>query len=400
MPSYKILNFSSKNFRNIEFQNIEFSSKLNLIIGKNGNGKTNLLEGIHLLGSKKSFRKNNTFPQFLKVNGENSNIYILSIIKEESSDRKIPFNCQIDSNGFNFSFDGKIVKKIPLIITMYISPFDAHLFYLIPKVRRDFFDHYLGILNSEYKKILSKYFSLIKIRNKLISSSRAARSVKDIKGNFSNLTKQINAVDKELSRYIPIIIRERELFLSNLKTIYPQVAKDIFANDVDINIILDSKFKSLSEEEVFKFMQDNLNEDIKLGITKYSVHRDNYLISFNGLNCEGFASTGQQKLCYLSTLFAYIELFKNKFSIGPILLLDDVATELDKQKLNGLVKYLSNGNFQVFITTTDENFENMLFKETTLFNNTNACTSHQNLHFPIKKFKLEAGYMSLMTELV
>ncbi|MBF0363565.1 MAG: DNA replication and repair protein RecF [Oligoflexia bacterium] len=382
MGSYKILKFRVKNFRNLEAQNLEFSSKINLIIGNNGNGKTNLLEAIHLLASKKSFRKNCTYSHFSSVNGtqdgDNSRIYFFSLLKEDVCDIQTQFNCQIDieKTERTYSLNGKIVKKAPNIITLYVSPFDAHLFYLIPKVRRDFFDHYLGILNSEYKRGLSKYFSLIKNRNRLIAL---------MKSRAGDNNKQIIAVDRELAKYIPEIVRERELFLKNLKTIYTKVAKDIFANDVDINIILDSKFKSKEEDEVFELMQENLLEDMRSGITRNCIHRDNYSISFNGLSSEGFASTGQQRLCYLSLLFAYIELFRGKFLASPILLLDDISTELDKAKLNGLIKYLINGNSQAFITTTNENFGYHLEKSESQIS---------------KKFKLEAGHVSLVNELV
>ncbi len=130
----------------------------------------------------------------------------------------------------------------------------------------------------------------------------------------------------------------------------------------DLELRLDSKFANATQEEIKNFYRENLQKDDIIGRTSYGIHRDDYVFLFDGFNSFDFCSLGQQKMSYLSLIFAYIELFRYKFSSYPIVLIDDVSGELDSRRWRNLIDYLEAKNFQVMITTANENFKRELEK--------------------------------------
>ena len=115
-------------------------------------------------------------------------------------------------------------------------------------------------------------------------------------------------------------------------------------------------------KKIFDFYRHQEANDIKTHITQVGIHRDDFIFSFDGLNAFEFCSLGQQKMAFLSLIFAYIELFRYKFSSYPIVLIDDVSGELDSQRWKNLIQYLETKSFQVLITTANENFGKELEK--------------------------------------
>ena len=136
-----------------------------------------------------------------------------------------------------------------------------------------------------------------------------------------------------------------------------------------MKIVLNSKFKNLSIEEIKSFYENSLEKDEIIQKTQYGIHRDDYTFHFDGFNSFEYCSLGQQKMSFLSLIFAYIELFRYKFNSYPIVLIDDVSGELDGRRWKNLINYLIKKNFQVMITTANENFRKELesIKESTKF---------------------------------
>jgi DNA replication and repair protein RecF len=129
-----------------------------------------------------------------------------------------------------------------------------------------------------------------------------------------------------------------------------------------LELTLDSVFVHWDKKKIFDFYRHQENVDLKAGVTQVGIHRDDFIFSFDGLNAFEFCSLGQQKMAFLSLIFAYIELFRYKFTSYPIVLIDDVSGELDSQRWKNLVQYLETKNFQVLITTANENFGKELEK--------------------------------------
>ncbi|MDH5581206.1 MAG: hypothetical protein OEY33_04820, partial [Bdellovibrionales bacterium] len=134
-----------------------------------------------------------------------------------------------------------------------------------------------------------------------------------------------------------------------------QTFKKIFSEEHHLQAQLQSRCLNLTEQQIYNAYRNNTEKDIERRITTYGVHKDDYALLFDGFDSIEYCSLGQQKMAYLSLLFAYIGLFRYKFNSYPIVLIDDVSGELDKQRWRKLVQYLKSQDFQVLITTANEN---------------------------------------------
>jgi DNA replication and repair protein RecF len=149
-------------------------------------------------------------------------------------------------------------------------------------------------------------------------------------------------------------------FLKEIEPFIADTFQQIFSEKHKLQISLDSRIINLSAISVQKIFLNNLETDCERGHTSYGPHKDDYVLLFDGLNSYDFCSLGQQKMSYLSLLFAYIELFRYKYTSYPIVLIDDVSGELDQHRWRRLVEYLEKREFQVLITTANEKFKEEL----------------------------------------
>lgn len=348
MPHLAIHHFQTQNFRNLDSETISFGPKINCIIGDNGNGKTNLLEALYSVGHRKSFRKNCTFPQILSFDGEKLEIYFRLLLNHPEERELVQFSCSWKENEFVSYRNGLLFKKRVPLNFVFMGPFDAHSFYHTPKFRRDWFDHHISLTDASYTSLLAHYQRSLRQRNELL-----------LKRPYHFLP-QIKAIDEKLSELIPIIVDKRLSFLRQLENFYPQLFKQIFAEEFDLSLTLTTLIKEKSRDFVFRLLQDNIGQDLTRGQTGYGIHKDNYELFLNGLPVLDYASVGQQKVIYLSLLFAYVEFFRYKFSFYPIILIDDMSSELDENRWQRLLAFLGEKDFQIFITTANENLRKKL----------------------------------------
>lgn len=349
MEFYKLEKLQVENFRNIRNEPVSFSKGINCIFGENGNGKTNLLEAVYFLATKKSFRKNTSFPQIISVESEKAEILFNSVFATENNHR-ISLGGKVTPKEFTWSLNGKAVKTKPKVASVFINPFDSYVFHTIPSFRRNWIDQYLSLISKEYKDAFSKYGQALKFRNNLLGKKP------------SQHLQQVEAIDGQLSHYSKICTDLRLEFIDQLKPYCKMTFKLIFEESHDLDIRLESRFANSTQEEIRQFYRESLEKDDILGRTSYGIHRDDYTFFFDGFNSFEFCSLGQQKMSYLSLIFAYIELFRYKFSSYPIVLIDDVSGELDSRRWRNLIEYLEAKNFQVMITTANENFKQELEK--------------------------------------
>src|SRR3989339_567253 len=303
MGEYKIQNLITRNFRNLHPVNINFSERINCIFGDNGNGKTNILEAIYFLINKKSFRKNNAFPQILSIDSEKSQIIISALFSKNNSE-KISVSVKMECEENLWSINGKVKKTDEEIGVVFVNPFDSYNFYNQSSFRRNWFDANISQLNTEYKNGLKRYQKALKFRNILLAKRP------------NKLVEQIAAIDVEIGILSEMICKKRVDFI----------------------------------------------KDLKNGRTISGIHLDDYIILFNQMNSYEYCSLGQQKMSYLGLLFAYIELFRYKYGSYPIVLIDDISGELDRYRWSRFIKFLEKGKFQVLITTANENFKDELDK--------------------------------------
>ncbi len=348
MNQLKLQKLQVTNFRNLQSDVVNFSPGINCIFGKNGNGKTNLLEALFYLIHRKSFRKNTGFPQFLSLDGENPEVVINSLFSDIQADEKISFTGKIERNGPQWSLNGKTTKKKLSVETIFINPFDSYSFHQQASERRAWVDHHLAVLNLEYKKNLSKFNQVLRLRNTLLS--KRPTGFKD----------QILALDEQFALYSESIVKFREAFISELNPFCFHSFQEVFSEEHLLKITMKSSFAKQNREQIRDFYAKNIAKDEAIGHTHYGIHRDDFIMLFDEKNAFEFCSLGQQKMAYLSLIFAYIELFRYKFKAYPIVLIDDVSGELDSQRWSKLVEYLNKQNFQVLITTANEGFRDEL----------------------------------------
>ncbi len=349
MSELKVSRMQVTNFRNLQPDIINFSQGINCIFGQNGNGKTNLLEALYVLTQRKSFRKNTSFPQYLSIDGDSTEIIINSLFLDENGD-KLSLSTKLQNGSSTWSINGKPTKKRLEATSIFINPFDSYTFHNSASFRRHWVDHHLGLINKLYAKNWAKFQHILRNRNALLSQRK------------NGFKEQILALDEQLVQYSLFITKERESFISDLRDYCSFTFNQIFSQEHFLDIKLSTRFSGQNEAFIWEFYRQNQEKDEAIGHTSYGIHKDDYQFFFDGMNAYEYCSLGQQKMSYLSLIFAYIELFRYKFKAYPIVLIDDVSGELDTRRWANLIEYLQTKKFQVLITTANESFKDELHK--------------------------------------
>lgn len=344
----KIKKLQVTNFRNLEPQIISFSPKINCILGENGNGKTNILEALYVLNYRKSFRKNTSFPQYLGIDGDKAEIYFNSVF--ENNSEVLSYSGKMDINGSSWFLNNKATKRKPGAEIVFINPFDSYSFNNLSVFRRKWFDDHIMMVDKEYKQTLAKYSSALKFRNTLLSKKP------------TNFLAQVKVIDKQMADYSFLLLKKRIEFVKELIPLCEEIYKTIFSEQHELKINIESRLIGMNPDNIFDYMQSRLEKDVIVGHTTYQIHKDDYTLLFDGMNSYEFCSLGQQKMSYLSLLFAYIELFRVRFHTFPIVLMDDVSGELDRVRWSRLISYLETSEFQILITTANDKFKEELEK--------------------------------------
>lgn len=335
------------NFRNYKDLNIFFSPNINIIYGDNGQGKTNLLESIYVLGITKSHR---SFIDNHLINHQASFARISGVIDNESISSQL--EVIIESQRKTLKKDGNIVKSTSEYINqmniIIFYPEDLELIKGSPESRRKYLNVQLSQIHKNYLNILNDYNKLLKQRNELLKNYSKKQEID--KDYFNIITESL--IEKGVKIY-----QYRENYIKNIN----QNVGDIYFNLININdfkivykpvIIIDNYDRDNIIKKYREELDKSFNSELKLGVTLIGPHRDDFEFVINNTNLRIFGSQGQQRLAVLSLKLAEVPIFKSYKQTYPILLLDDVFSELDDTKKNNLLKYITN-NIQTFITTTD-----------------------------------------------
>lgn len=348
MDCWKIKKLQAQNFRNLKNSIFDFGPGINCILGQNGNGKTNLLEAVYLLTNKKSFRKNTDYAQMINIEGEKPEMILQSVF--ENGNELIPYSLRMTDSSEERFLSNKPEKSKTPSSCVFINPFDAYNFHTSGSFRRQWVDSHISLGDKEYRQVLTRFQKSMKFRNSVLGYGG------------KNTSTQLRAIDEQVSEYSAFITQRRYEFLTSLNEFITPTFRSIFSEDHMLELTLDSVFVHWDKKKIFDFYRHQENTDIKAEVTQVGIHRDDFIFSFDGLNAFEFCSLGQQKMAFLSLIFAYIELFRYKFTSYPIVLIDDVSGELDSQRWKNLIQYLETKNFQVLITTANENFGKELEK--------------------------------------
>ena len=339
----KLSSIKLVNFRNYEKENIEFNNNLNIIYGNNGQGKTNLVEAIYVLSLTKSFRTNND--KNLIKNGEVST-KIEGVVVNNNTENT--YQVIINKEGKKVKIDNDIQAKISDYITninvILMEPEEQIIFSLAPSDRRKLLNIEISKLKKEYLLELNNYNKILKQRNFYLRDLY-------INGNASR--DYLNILTNELVIYGIKIHYLRKEFVENINEYINDYYQDIF-NSGNLLIKYVSDYNNKNKEEIVEMYNKNYAREIQIGKTLYGIHHDDLVFSLDKKNISEFGSNGQRKNAILAFKLAELEVVKKYNNDYPILILDDIFSALDKEKIKNIMKKINN-NMQIFITTTELN---------------------------------------------
>ncbi len=334
------------NYRNLVKQEIEFSKNINIFIGDNAQGKTNLLESIYFLALTKSYRTNdsnliNKDSLSLKIKGDIRDSGVLKSLTVELSedDKKV----RINNNIVN-----KISDYITNLNVILVSPEDINILQGTPQERRNFLNIELSQISKNYIKKYNEYNKILKIRNNYL---------KMCYGNLNTDNRYLDSLTENLIEREIDIYQERNNFINLINKNVSKIYKDIIGIDnfkviYETNIDFDNFDKEYLKEKITKKYKDSLNKEIENGMTLYGPHRDDIKFLIGEDDIKIYGSQGQQKVAIIALKLSEIPIFKDITGSNPIILLDDVFSELDVKTRNKLIKYIDE-DIQVIITTND-----------------------------------------------
>lgn len=343
VDSIKLINY--RNYRNLD---IKLNSKLNLFIGNNAQGKTNLLESIYICSTGKSYRTN--IDKEL-INLSKDKAYISLDIITEDFNKQVEIKLERDK-GKKARVNKIEVDKISDLYGSFnvviFSPEDLKLVKEGPSQRRMFLDNEISQINPRYRYNLNRYNKILNQRNNLLKIIQYEKSKK----------KLLDVWDSQLCDVGAEILLKRFSFLEQLSVISKDIHRKITGGleEIDLEYMSSFNVEKLDTEDVVKrfnkALKDNIEKEIERGTTKYGPHRDDIKILINGIDIRTFGSQGQQRTAALSLKLAEIELIRQEVGEYPVLLLDDVLSELDKTRRKYLVSTFK--DIQTIITSTDD----------------------------------------------
>ncbi len=335
-------------YRNYDFLTIQFDKGTNILYGDNAQGKTNILEAIFVSATTKS-HKGSKDREIVNFDKEES--HIRTYLEKDGIETRVDMHLR-KSKSKGIAIDGQKVKKaadlLGLCNVVFFSPEDLGIIKNGPAERRRFVDMELCQLDSFYFYNLNHYNKIVNQRNKLL---------KDMFMN-PDLKETLSIWDLQLVSFGSKVIERRKLFAEQLNEIIYEIHKKLSGDKEEIKIHYEPDVEIEEFEKKLKASQDR---DIKAKMTSVGPHRDDFSFTVGDVDIRKYGSQGQQRTAALSLKLSEIELVKKITKDTPILLLDDVLSELDSNRQNYLLNSI--GNIQTIITCTGlEEFVNHRFE--------------------------------------
>jgi len=327
------------NFKNFETANLDFNPEINCIIGKNGMGKTNILDALHYLSMGKS-AINPVDTANIRYN--ESSFFIKSKIHRAKSHHEIL--CAVQSGKkknlkVNQKEYEKLSEHLGFAPVVMISPNDTSLINDGNEARRKFFDSTISQLNKPYLHNLVRYQKALKQRNSLLKQFSHDMQIDEA---------QLEPFDHELLILGEELYLARVKFLKKFKIQFDKLYKKLSNKHECVEIVYESDWQSDSIKDKY---QQALKRDLALQRTTVGIHRDAYHFNIEGRPIKRFGSQGQQKSLIVALKIAQFEALKKAIKITPVLLLDDIFDKLDDQRMGTLLKMVCEKSFgQIFIT--------------------------------------------------
>lgn len=330
------------NFRSYSTLNLKFNSKLNIIYGMNGAGKTNIVEAIYALSLTKSFRTNQDNLMIMK--GKSVSKIEANIINNERKNYQLILQNHEKKVKINNNKIEKLSDYVADIFMVLFNPDDLKIIKESPALRRKFINIELSQLDKNYILYLNGYNKILKQRNIYLKEMY-------INGTLSK--NYLNIMTEKLVDFGLKIHEIRKRFINKISgSISKNYLKIFEYGDLKIKYISDYND---SKENLLKKYEQYLKKDMFLGKTTFGIHRDDIDFDLDGYSLKECGSEGQQKNAIIAFKLSEIDIVKEEKKYYPILIFDDLSSELDKNKINNIIG-MFNDKVQTFITTTSIDF--------------------------------------------
>lgn len=321
------------NFRNHTEYYLECLDNTSLILGANGCGKTSVLEAIYILTRGKSFRA--TDPDIVK---KGSTFYRIELEYQNGEKNIVTY----DGHSKTFFISDKKSKRLPKKnkhpVILFL-PSDLNLISHSPSRRRDYFDFIFSEFDEKYNSCLLKYEKAIKQRNELLKKEQTTSD-------------DVFSWNVILAKYGVDLYSFRKKFIQEINSKLTPTYHSIAENNDQINLLYKTDVADMTDSDYLKRLDQDFRKDLYLGHTTFGVHKDDYIFEFNSKPANGSASRGETRSIVLALKFIEADLIYQKQHQKPIILLDDVFSELDDSRRKCLVKNFKDN--QVIITSVED----------------------------------------------
>jgi len=344
----KIKSLKLESFRNYDYEIVDFPQTITLVSGANGQGKTNLVESLVVASTTLSPRTSN-ISELVKDGAADARVELL--LERRYGNMRVGYS--ISSKGekkfyINENQVSKLSEVFGNLVALYFCPNDLKIVSASPAERREFMDRDISQLSGSYYNLLQRYNKILAQRNKLLKTER----------DHERLLMQIGAWNQQLASTAALIIKTRKSFIEKLKTPAAEALKYISSAKDELKIeYVGARGTAVEEikEELEKSLDFNLERDVELGYTSVGPHRDDIYFEINGKDARSFASQGQQRSIVLALKFAELDIFEKELGEEPVLILDDVFSELDTTRQRRLYEKMQ--KYQTIITGTSFKFK-------------------------------------------
>ncbi|AXJ49947.1 DNA replication/repair protein RecF [Staphylococcus aureus] len=344
----KLNTLQLENYRNYDEVTLKCHPDVNILIGENAQGKTNLLESIYTLALAKSHRTSND-KELIRFNADYAKI------EGELSYRHgtMPLTMFITKKGkqvkVNHLEQSRLTQYIGHLNVVLFAPEDLKIVKGSPQIRRRFIDMELGQISAVYLNDLAQYQRILKQKNNYLKQLQL--------GQKKDLT-MLEVLNQQFAEYAMKVTDKRAHFIQELESLAKPIHAGI-TNDkeaLSLNYLPSLKFdyaqnEAARLEEIMSILSDNMQREKERGISLFGPHRDDISFDVNGMDAQTYGSQGQQRTTALSIKLAEIELMNIEVGEYPILLLDDVLSELDDSRQTHLLSTIQH-KVQTFVTTT------------------------------------------------
>lgn len=342
----EILEINYINFRNLIDGSVKFFPKLNLFFGKNGQGKTSLLEAVYFNATGKSFRTSKA-NEMMKYGVKRTGVYI--VYRDNIGEKTL--TVKFNDNKKEYYYNN---KKVPydefygkLNVVTYI-PEDIVLITGSPSIRRTFFDGEIAQTNSEYFQDLKNYNKLLKIRNKYLKEERT----KDT---------EYLVYEDEFIKYGAKVIEKRLEYVQKISIILNLNYRKLFDNKKELSLSYEchlGNIKKLSLKEIEKLLREkikkNFSQEKRYGFSLCGPQKDDFLFILNGHEAKSTASQGEKKSIIFSLKLSEIDMVIREKKENPVLIIDDISSYFDSNRKENILNYLEKRNIQVLVSSTGD----------------------------------------------